>query len=125
LGKSYEALGDSETALTYYDFACKEAPGTREPWVEKAMCHYNRKEWQECYDCATQSLTIKDKQAVYTMDPTVWGAKPHDLAAISAYHLDLKDIAIKQGQEAVDLEPDDQRLVTNLNFYRHGHANLN
>lgn len=117
LGKSYEELGDTETALTYYDAACKESPGTREPWVEKAMCHYRRAEWQDCYNNANQALTIKDKQAVYTMDPSVWGAKPHDLIAISAYHLGLKQEAIRHGQLAVDLEPCDARLVNNLKHY--------
>lgn len=124
LGKCYEHLRDTDTALTYYQKACQEAPNTREPWVEKALCHYARKEWQACFDSANQALTIKDKQAVYTMDPTVWGAKPHDLVAISAYHLGLKDIAIKHGQEAVDLEPSDQRLVTNLKLYRHGQSDV-
>lgn len=125
LAKSYEQLGDSDTALNYYRTACTEAPMTREPWVERAMCHYVRREWQQCFDCANQALTITDKQLVYTMDPSVWGAKPHDLVAISAYHLGLKDIAIKHGQEAVDLDPSDQRLVTNLKFYRHGCSDPN
>lgn len=125
LGKCYEQLKDSTTALTHYKKACEEAPQTREPWVEKAMCHYTRKEWQECYDCATQALTITRSQPVYTMDPSVWGAKPHDLAAISAYHLGLKDIAIAQGQAAVDLAPTDQRLVTNLKFYQNGSSDPN
>lgn len=117
LGKSYEQLGQSEEALTYYDLACKEAPSTREPWVEKALCHYTRKEWQQCLDCAQQALTIKDKQAVYTMDPSVWGAKPHDLVAISAYHLGDKQTAIEHGTIAVELEPQDNRLQNNLKFY--------
>lgn len=123
LGKSYEQLGDSESALTYYAMACREAPNTREPWVEKALCHYARKEWQQCYDNVNQALTILDKQAVYTMDPSVWGAKPHDLLAISAYYLGLKDIAIRHGQMAVDLEPHDQRLISNLQFYQNGNSN--
>ena len=117
LGKSYETLNDSATALTYYDLACKEAPNTREPWVEKAMCHYGRAEWQDCYNHAIKALTIENKEAVYTMDPSVWGAKPHDLAAISAYYLGLKQEAIRHGQKAVDLEPCDARLVNNLKHY--------
>lgn len=117
LGKSYEQLNQSDEALKYYDLACKEAPNTREPWVEKAMCHYARKEWQQCLECAEQALTIKDKQLVYTMDPSVWGAKPHDLLAISAYHLNDKNKAIEQGTIAVELEPQDIRLQNNLKFY--------
>jgi hypothetical protein len=47
----------------------------------------------------------------------VWGYQPHDLAAIAAWQLGLKDIAVQQGQIAVDLEPGDARLRTNLNWY--------
>jgi hypothetical protein len=50
-------------------------------------------DWQLSYDCAIQALTIKDKALVYTMDPTVWGAKPHDLVALAAYHLGKRDEA--------------------------------
>jgi glycosyltransferase involved in cell wall biosynthesis len=117
LGKSYENLNQSEEALKYYTLACKEAPKTREPWIEKALCHYTRKEWQKCLLDVQQALTIVDKELVYTMDPSVWGSKPHDLLAISAYHLGDKSTAIKHGKIASELEPDNTRLKNNLVFY--------
>jgi hypothetical protein len=63
------------------------------------------------------ALEIKDKQLVYTCDPEVWGSKPHDLAAISAYNLGLREEAIRHGQAAADLSPDDERLARNLEYY--------
>lgn len=115
LGKAYDKMG--EDGRPWFKKACAEAPNTREPWVELAESAYMRKDWQECYDSAKQALTIIDKALVYTMDPTVWGAKPHDFLAISAYHLGYKQDSIKHGQLAVELEPDNQRLVTNLEYY--------
>ena len=50
------------------------------------------------------------------MDPTVWGAMPHDHAAIAAYRLDLFDLALKHARLAVELDPDDLRLRQNLKF---------
>ena len=116
LGKSYDELGWD--GMSWHRKACAEAPDTREPWVELAMAAYRRGNWEECFAAASNALKIKDKQLVYTMDPEVWGAKPHDLLAISAHHLGLKELAIQHGQIAVDLEPQNERLVKNLEYYK-------
>ena len=51
------------------------------------------------------------------MDPSVWGAKPHDIVALAAYHLGKYDEAITHGTIACELAPDDARLKQNLAFY--------
>lgn len=116
LGKCYDQLG--QNGIDWLKKACNEAPNTREPWVELAQSYYQKKMWQECYNSAKRSLDIKDKALVYTMNPAVWGAEPHDLIAISAYHLGLKDDAIEHGQLAVNFEPNDERLKRNLEYYK-------
>jgi tetratricopeptide (TPR) repeat protein len=117
LGQSYTKLGQRETAREWYRKAADEAPNTREPWVELADLAYADARWQECYDAAMRALEVKDKALVYTMDPTVWGAKPHDLAAIAAWNLGLYDDAVTQGRLACELAPDDLRMKQNLAFY--------
>jgi len=116
LGKCYEELNEDGTE--WLKKACKEAPNTREPWVELATAYYRRGAWRDCYESCKSALLVKDKEAVYTMDPSVWGSRPHDLLAVAAYHLGLKDEAIEHGQIAVDLDPHDTRLITNLAFYK-------
>ena len=123
LGKSYAALGSRHHSLEWRKRAAEEAPNTREPWVELAEYYYSIQAWKECLDAAERALAIKDKQAVYTMDPSVWGAKPFDFAAISAYNLDLYDKAVMYGEAAVELEPEDERLVSNLAFYKRKSGN--
>jgi len=123
LGKSYAALGSRHHSLEWRKRAAEEAPNTREPWVELAEYYYSIQAWKECLDAAERALAIKDKQAVYTMDPSVWGAKPFDFAAISAYNLDLYDKAVTYGEAAVELEPEDERLVSNLAFYKRKSGN--
>ncbi len=115
LAKSYEAL--KQDGVEWAKKACNESPNTREPWVELAEIYYRREMWQDCMDSALRALEIKNKDLVYTMDPTVWGAKPHDLIAISAYNLGNKELAIEHGRLAVELDPADQRLSSNLKFY--------
>lgn len=115
LGKTYDALG--QDGREWYKKASTEAPNTREPHVELAMSCYLKNDWQGCYEASKKSLEIKDKELVYTMDPSVWGAKPHDLLAISAYHLGYKDKAIEHGKLALEFEPDNTRLINNLKYY--------
>ena len=115
LGKTYDAL--NQDGRNWLRKACFEAPNTREPWVELAQSCYAKQQWQECYDSCKKALEIKDKALVYTMNPEVWGALPHDLLAISAYHLGYKQDSIEHGKIAVDLEPDNQRLISNLEYY--------
>jgi tetratricopeptide (TPR) repeat protein len=117
MAQSYEALGDRAQAQVWLEKASREAPNTREPWVELADLARKTEQWKLSYDCAKQALTIKDKALVYTMDPSVWGAKPHDLLALAAYHLGKHDEAVEHGTLAVGLAPRDERLKRNLEFY--------
>ena len=124
LGKSHENLKNWGEAYKWYRYACAEAPNTREPWVELATLAYQFSNWEECHYAATQALAIKDKALVYTMDPSVWGSKPHDLLAISAYNLGNYEQAIEHGQIAVELDPDNTRLTNNLEYYRAKHGTV-
>ena len=118
LGQAYERLNDTQGAQHWLLKATAEAPNTREPWVELSDLARRMNNWQLSYDCAVNALAVKDKALVYTMDPIVWGAKPHDLLALSAYHLGRYDEAIEHGTIACELEPTDERLSNNLKFYR-------
>ncbi len=114
LGKSYSELGNTVEALKWHRRAVAEAPNTREPWVELAMLCYRLSMWNECLAAAESALQIKDKTLVYTMDPSVWTEKPHDLASIAAYHLGLKERGYQHCLEALKFAPQDNRLLANL-----------
>jgi glycosyltransferase involved in cell wall biosynthesis len=116
LGKCYNELGQNVEAEKWYYTASGEAPNTREPWCELAMIMYRQSRWAECFAASTRALQIVDKELVYTCDPAVWGAWPHDLASISAWHLGMKDVALEQAALAVKCDPDDLRLKGNLEY---------
>jgi tetratricopeptide (TPR) repeat protein len=117
MGRCYSELGQPEEAERAFQMAASEAPNTREPWCELAMLMYRQSRWEESFAYAMRALRIVDRQMVYTCDPAVWGAQPHDLAAIAAWHLGLTDVAIEQGEKAVELAPDDHRLRANLEWF--------
>lgn len=116
LGKCYDELG--QNGIEWFKKACNEAPNTREPWVELSESYYKKSMWQESLDAGLGALEVKNKDLVYTMNPAVWGALPHDYIAIAAHRLGKKDLAIEHGQIAVELEPNNERLKANLEFYR-------
>lgn len=114
LGQAYDEIGNGWEALKWFRRAVAEAPDTREPWVELAMACYRREMWPESYSAAMSALAIKDKQLVYTMDPSVWTEKPHDLASIAAWHLGNKEEARQHCLEAIKFAPENARLIENL-----------
>lgn len=106
-----------DDALTWARKGVAEAPNTREPWCELALLAYRLSRWAECYGAAMSALAIVDRELVYTCDPAVWGAQPHDLASVAAWHLGMPKVAKEQATIAVALDPADPRLAANLKFY--------
>lgn len=115
IGVSMDKQG--QDGMYWFRLACATAPYMREPWVELADACYRRGNWEECYGAATSALKIKDRQLNYTVRPESWGYKPHDLAAIAAYRLGLKEKAIEHGQKALEFEPHNERLIKNMEYY--------
>jgi len=116
LGQSYQELGDWESSLKWYRLSCAEAPYTREPWHYLALTCYRTSRWAECFGAAMTCLSITNRERVYTMDPKVWGAAPHDLAAVAAWNLGLHDLALAKARAALALDPDEFRLRENVKF---------
>jgi glycosyltransferase involved in cell wall biosynthesis len=114
LGQCWEELGGREEALRWYRRAVAEAPNTREPWCDLSMLAYRSCDWMECYSSAMKALAIKDRQLVYTCDPKVWGALPHDLAGIAAWNLGMNEEAVRHMKDALAHAPEDPRLKRNL-----------
>lgn len=118
MGRCYKELGDLHAAEKVFQMACHEAPSTREPWCELAMLYYQQARWPECYAAAKRCLALTFREMLYTVDPIVWGARPHDLAAIAAWNMGLRAEAVEQGRLAAELDPEDDRLQNNLRWFK-------
>jgi len=116
MGRCYSELGDLNGAERAFMLGASEAPNTREPWCELAMLMYRQSRWEESFAYAMRALKIVDRTKVYTCDPAVWGHQPHDLAAVAAWNLGLKDIALAQAQLALSHDPNDARLQANVRW---------
>lgn len=114
----YLAKSEPASAEGWLLQAVKEAPGRREPLVELATLFYNQGRWALCWEYAKKALDVKEKPLDYLCEDFAWGALPHDLAAIASYHLKDKRAALKHGKEALKLDPTNERLQRNLEFYK-------
>lgn len=106
--------GERETWLLR---AAAEDPSQREPWLDLAQFHYETGRWEECLGAATRCLSIANRQLSYISLAEAWGPTPYDLAAIACYRIGLRDRAVRYGQQALTLAPNDERLQRNMEFY--------
>lgn len=108
----------NKDSLAWFRKACAEEPNVRDTWLALAEELCNQNKWEECFGAAITALKITEHNYTYTADPKSFSSKPYDLAAIAAYNLGLKKEALNLGLQAVELEPDNQRLINNLAFYK-------
>lgn len=114
----YLAQMDRENAFDYLDKALQEDPRRRETLVHLAVEYYLVSNWESCNRYAIEALEIKSKQLDYLCEALAWGSLPYDLAAVSSYHLGKIEDAIRYGALAVEAEPSNQRLISNLEIYK-------
>lgn len=98
--------------------AIAEAPGRREPLVDLALKYHNEMNWPGCLFYAEEACKILERPTDYLTEPQAWGSGPYDLAAVAAYNLGIYDHALYRGEQAVDQDPDNERLKDNLEFYQ-------
>lgn len=107
-----------EFAEDYLKGAIRDAPGRREALVEMAQLYYRQGNWEECLNHANSAISVSEKPLDYLCEEFAWGALPYDLAAIAAYNLGMVKLAIECTEEALEYEPDNERLLSNLGWYQ-------
>jgi len=114
---SMRFLGKIENSEEWLLKAAAESPERREPWFDLTMYHYHNKNWLECLTYAERTLSIKEKPLEYLCEENAWGYMPHDMAAIASYNVGLYEKAKVHGKNAIDLNPEDERLQKNMEWY--------
>ena len=107
-----------EEAEHWHLRACAEYPEGAEVWTDLATFYYSKAQWPGCFYAATQALGCTYSGNLYLTEPNAYGWWPNDLAAISAYHIGSYYLALKYGTQAVELNPNEQRLKDNLKYYQ-------
>ena len=90
----------------------------REGVLALANHYYIMKQWKECFLAAEEGMKITERYNHFMSEEWAWGHMAYDLAAISAWQLEDWDTALRYGEMALELSPDDERLQTNVKYYR-------
>lgn len=91
---------------------------SRESVLALANHYYTNKQWKECNTVAKIALKIMTKPSEFLSEGWAWTHMADDLIAVSAWQLGDYKEAYKHGKKAVEISPEEERLVTNLNFYK-------
>ena len=121
IARCCDALGDWQSAAHWLERAAEEAPTQREAPYTLAMLYYRREDWPLCRYWAMRTLHITTRDNNYMTEPEAWGAEPYDLMAIASWRLGHIDDAIRAAEQALELEPDNERLRENLRIMRCGY----
>jgi glycosyltransferase involved in cell wall biosynthesis len=95
----------------------KEAPGRREPLVDLSLFYFDQRNWKDCLRYSKEATKIVDKPLEYLCEDFAWGSIPYDLVAVSSYNLKYYRQALIFGKRAVNINPENKRLLGNLKLY--------
>jgi len=113
----YLAKCDATNAEHYLAQAIQDAPKRREALVEMGMLYYNKQDYEKALMFMEEAILIQEKPLDYLCEDFAWGPLPYDTAAISAFHLNNKELALRYGGVALSFDPGNERLMNNLTYY--------
>lgn len=105
LAKAYAHDKKPTEALAMHFAAIQEAPLEREMWLDLGWYHNGREQWAQAYGAVIQGLSISGRPEHYLTTEEAWGYKIHDLAALCAFKLGMKEAAQKHIKTALRMAP--------------------
>lgn len=94
--------------------AVAEAPHSREAWVDLAFWCYQTSDWFGCVSASRRALDITSPTGSYLNEPHAWGSFIHDVYSVALWNVGLRSEALEQARLALSKNPDDQRLILNV-----------
>jgi glycosyltransferase involved in cell wall biosynthesis len=113
----YLARMQPDQKMAWLDKARMEAPHRRETWLDLAEEFHGQADWLNLFWACSNGIEKTHRTGSYLDDASCWSFRLFDLGAIAAWHLNAMDLAVKWGQEALELDPSNQRLKNNLDFF--------
>ena len=118
IATSYYALKDLENAELYYKLSLKETPSLREPYFELGRFYYENKRFLDAVIVLESMQNIKSRELSYISNPEAWGYEVFDYLSLCYYSLGDKKNALINSIKAVNLKPNEERLLKNLEFIK-------
>jgi glycosyltransferase involved in cell wall biosynthesis len=117
VAKNYISIGDVESAKTWLGMSYKQSP-ERETLYEIAKLYSSLGDHKTAYKAAQECLDTVWRRDGFTFDPEAWGSGPYDLLALSQYYIGHYRKAYDNGKIALKMDPNNERLIKNLEWYK-------
>ena len=117
IARSYVALERYDEANMWLDKAILEAPHLRDPLIEKAFLGYILKDWSTVITCCEKALKIDFRCKSYINEPFSWDNTVYDLLSLAHFYTGNINKALIYIEKAIDMNPNDNRLIQNKHFF--------
>ena len=117
ISRCYIALNRYEEAKMWLDKAINEAPYLRDPYVERALLEYKLENWKNVKDYCDKALNIRNHTKNYINETFSYDSTIYDLLSIAYYYLGDLENAIKYINLAIEMSPNNTRLINNKDFF--------
>ncbi len=120
MARCFEGLGEADMSELWLHRAVWEAPEQREPLMELGRLMYEKERWAECERYCRAAMEIQRRDMAYTTTAEAWGSFVPDMLSIACWHLGKGDEARRWAEKALEVEPGNERIQKNMEFFRRG-----
>jgi len=120
IARSYANLERYDEAKLWLDKAINETPYLRDPYVERVLLEYRLKNYPEVIHYANLALNITKHAKSYINETFSWDHTIYDLLSISFYYLNRREEALFYINKAIEISPDNERLINNKKIMEEG-----
>lgn len=117
IANHYASIENINDAYKWFNISNNHSNERESLYYYAQLLHHQNK-WDECYITAKKCIEITEPRSGFTFDPNAWSYMIYDIAAIASYKLGLYKNALEYGLKALEMNPNDQRLTNNLEFYK-------
>ena len=113
IARCYKNLKRYDEAEMWLNKAINEAPYLRDPYMEMAILKYELGNFKDVKKYCLEALKINKHQKTYINEVFSWNYTVYDLLSIACFNLKEIDLSLKYVNEALKLDPDNERLKNN------------
>ena len=116
IADNFLMLGDVDSALQWL-LTSVDQSRERESLYELAKLYSITGDHKAAHKVALSCLEVTERRDGFTYNPVAWGYGIYDILALSAYYTGDNSEALEYGKKALELDPENQRLLANLEWY--------
>lgn len=118
LGDAYSKKKNLKKAIECWTEAIMIENRYREPYLRLAIYYNDMKLFHLALGYVKQAEKISERFYSWLEQDTSWTVEPCDIKAIAYYYLGCYDLAYEYGKKALEYEPNNDRLLNNLSYYK-------